>query len=200
MMICSSIRYAAALLGIVTACLIAGGCADQSPGIPLEEYAVYDVLFSLPIPDSTGYFVVRDSTWIRADLALTDSLAGVLSREWEMALPPTLMLDFRAKNEKPHLLLEDRFNAATEVKLITYSEYRTLFADGTFRWFLFDERFPTAAGRVWVSRVGFNREQDQALLFFSFYRGPLHGSTKYMLFEKQGTQWKPHRRRLMTIS
>ncbi len=198
MMIRFFMRYAICLLSVVMGCLLTAGCAEQSPAIPLEEYAVYDALFSLPPPDSTDYFIVRDSTRMRADLALTDSLAAVLSWEWEMLVPPELVQDFRAKNEQQHLL-EDRFNATTEIKLMSYDEYREL-VDLGFVWSLFYERYPKAGGRFWVSRVGFNREKDQALLFFSFYRGPLHGSTKYMLFRKQGTQWKPYRQRMMTIS
>ena len=88
----------------------------------------------------------------------------------------------------PHVLLNDQ-----EMDEILSSQDEP-------RWDEFYRRYPTSRGIVFLSRVGFNRNMTQALLYFTVAvdSGSIEGYL--FLFEKQSGGWKESARTLVWIS
>jgi hypothetical protein len=88
----------------------------------------------------------------------------------------------------PHVLLSDQ-------------ERDQIFKDSPDGgWNDFFRRYPTSRGIVFLSRVGFNRNMTQALLYFTFAYGSGAAEGYLILFDKQANQWKEIARTLVWIS
>lgn len=87
---------------------------------------------------------------------------------------PELLRDFADKNAKPWPL-EKRFVVANGYQF--FSERKIAGSD--------------RQGNVFsLSRVGFNNDGKKGLLYLVYYGGPLCAAGHFLLFEKQGQQWK----------
>jgi hypothetical protein len=67
-------------------------------------------------------------------------------------------------------------------------------------WGEFYKRYPDSGGFISVSRPGFNKEMDQALIFIEHRCGDLCGTGHYILLEKSGDTWKVIQQNLVWIS
>jgi hypothetical protein len=85
--------------------------------------------------------------------------------------------------------------------LITDQEIDQIFkGQGGARWDEFYRRCPTSRGVVFLSRVGFNRNIAQALLYFTFEYGSEAAEGYLILFDKQSGRWKESALTLVWIS
>jgi len=57
-------------------------------------------------------------------------------------------------------------------------------------WKKFYSQYPASNGYVRLSRVGFNKAKDQAIVNTAWMRGPLYGEGHYVLLTKQNGTWK----------
>jgi hypothetical protein len=73
--------------------------------------------------------------------------------------------------------------------LISTAEMKEIFdADG--RWEEFYRRYPSCRGIVWLSRVGFNKNKSESLLYFGHQYDEAAGDGRLILLRKADGKWK----------
>ena len=99
--------------------------------------------------------------------------------------------DYAARN-KQSLTLERRFKIKGNYHIVPYAQIEKHFhnveLDGA--WKKFYDKYPGSNGFVRLSRVGFNKAKDQAIVNTAWMRGPLYGEGHYVLLAKQNGSWK----------
>ena len=101
------------------------------------------------------------------------------------------LTDYAARNKQP-LTFEKKFKLNTDYKIVPYADVEKLFPQGMPEegWKLFYSKYPGANGYIRLSRVGFNKTRDQAIVNTAWMRGPLHGNGSYVLLGKNNHSWK----------
>lgn len=175
-------------------------CAAQSK-IDQLEYAIYkDLLLHLD-PDSTGPIAFKKSTTTNSEESGTfEYLAKKFS-----SLDRATVEDFNQRNREP-LMLEDLFQMdrkiillGDEVKeVLNYSKYPDEFVEGR-AWKDFQRVYGTYSLRT-LSRVGFNKKQDQALVLYGSQYGWTAGRGDYYLLRKTKSGWKVKKKMMAWIS
>ncbi|MGD2248992.1 MAG: hypothetical protein PVF58_11350 [Candidatus Methanofastidiosia archaeon] len=159
-----------------------------------EEYAVYRAL----IEQVTELFLVRYEYDELQFIVIIDHTSGCepdedLNKvlEWvgqEMPLAEQETLDsFQLRNKESHPL-GDYFNLSVEVVLVSIEEVREIFLKGN-EWEEYDAKYPFSQGTMTLSRVGFNAEMNQALLFVENMSYESVGAGCYILFTKENDDW-----------
>ena len=99
--------------------------------------------------------------------------------------------DYAARNKQP-LTFEKKFKLRTKYEIVPYAEVEKLFPEGMPEegWKAFYSKYPGSNGYIRLSRVGFNKARDQAVVNTAWMRGPLHGEGSYVLLGKQNGSWK----------
>jgi len=99
--------------------------------------------------------------------------------------------DYAARN-KQSLTFEKRFNLKAGYRIVPYVQIEKLFdyVDLEGDWKTFYSKYPGSNGYVRLSRVGFNKAKDQALVNTHWMRGSLSGEGHYVLLGKQDGSWK----------
>jgi hypothetical protein len=164
-----------------------GASQDLEPA----EYAVYAVV--LDEKKNRTQLVIDEYTRI-ADLSNSDS-----QRILEQLAPLTKETyeDFVAKNEKPSKLTNE-FNLKAEIKFLGKED--EVPQDRTKDpWEAFHQKYRAGAIHT-LSRVGFNKDKTQALVFVAFICGGLCGEGNYFLLTKNEGQWKIEKKLFAWIS
>ncbi len=94
---------------------------------------------------------------------------------------------YKAQNKEP-VQLEDAFKLPIGHVLVDEKELEQ-FRRGR-GWEEFYQKYPESGGFLSFSRVGFNPERSQALVYFEHWCGGLCGSGMYLLLEKGEGGWK----------
>ena len=159
-----------------------------------EEYAVYRAfidtgLHLFPIGyrcDEIQLIVIIDHTYgSESDQELNKTLEWVSQR---MPLTEQETLDnFQLKNAESHLL-GDYFNLTIEVVLVSTEETRKMLQKDN-GWEEFYAMYPFSQGIMILSRVGFNAEMNQALLYVANSSDDNIGAGYYILFTKENGVW-----------
>ena len=99
--------------------------------------------------------------------------------------------DFWAKNAEPKVLTLSEA-ASRPVRLVTKEEVDRIFGnrDELDGWAGFRKAFPRSSGIIRLSAVGFSRDGEQALLYFSTLTDWLEGLGSYYLLARTETGWK----------
>jgi len=149
--------------------------------IEKEEQAVYSFFLS----DDLGPAVVLEETSTNIDSDNPQQSLDYIKSGLKNVSKDTLD-SYLERNDPPSQLAPD-MNLSVKYMLISSDELATIFRqpDG---WDVFHEKYSEAGYSV-VSRVGFNRTLDQALIYVGHMSGPLMGSGSYYLMEKQNGQW-----------
>ena len=200
------------LAAYITVCCCMMSCINNSediesdvPGIPTEyvtreEYSVYTdlleamnaldpIIFDVPlIPGKYKLFVIDDHTPgpIPIDDPDMDRTLNYVSMQMSNLEPETLD-DLRVKYSKSYLL-ERQFGFKTDYILLSSEENNSIFRQGG--WDEFYRRYPDAPGIMAFSRVGFDRDMDQALVYFDITRHRLAGAGYDILLSKKKGKWK----------
>jgi len=136
-------------------------------GSETEEYAVYDTLIErMYVRDQVEQFVIKDQTSL--DSFNEDELDSIFQRVSRklIALQKTTFNDFQGKAEEDELLYKS--------------------ADG---WAAFYKKYPKSQGIITLSRVGFNPEMNQALVYVGNQSGPKSGAGYYVLLSRENGTW-----------
>lgn len=164
-----------------------------------EEYAVYAaVLKEAFIGKGTKRLVIERHTSID-DLAHRDPNQML---ERLSPLSKQTVEDFKSKNRQSYEL-KNKFNLQVEINFLTEDDVRELFKkrdgqqDG---WKLFRQKYPAAGSIITLSRVGFNAERTQALMFVAHVCGRLCGQGNYILLNKNEGEWKVEKKSMTWIS
>lgn len=157
-----------------------------------DEYAVYRVAIEHMFGD-VGYerYVIRDRTWpYDLDLAYVSAQIPDLARATHDA--------YTRRNKEPHPLA-DAFGLAVPVKLIAREELDEIFGspDG---WDEFYRRYPGSQGEMTLSRVGFDQDRGQALLYLGNQSHWLAGAGWAILLERSAYGWTVIRWAFLWIS
>lgn len=166
--------------------------------IEAEEYEIYKhILEEWFINDSTTHVVI-DKFTVNDD----SESASYIKRKLSGVKSETLA-DFISRNNNSYEL-ENNFKINPIVNLITEEDLvsvrRQEKADlGESYKKAFKEKFSTQF-RISFSRVGFNRQKNQALLKVGYNCGTTCGEGKYVLLIKKNSKWNIKRKLLSWIS
>jgi len=100
-------------------------------------------------------------------------------------------LDSYKENSKKVTTLEEKLDLPVEYSLITRAEFDEMFSrDNISGWENVYRKYPKASGIIWVSEIGFNSEQTQALVYVTHGCGATCGEGGYFLLAKESGAWK----------
>jgi len=139
--------------------------------------------------------LVVEATFSIAMLRLGDSHAkfaqSLLSRASD-DVPADLIRDFCAKNAKPQKVWPE-LGKRLPVILLSGEEVESLFSAGhehkTNGWDRFYAKYPKSPGITTISRVGFNRRGDMAMVYVGWQADWLLGHGGIRVLRKQGRKW-----------
>jgi len=162
--------------------------ATPLPDPDIEEYAVYNALLESEFSsDNIDQIMIVDQSRIESRKRLEEDLENF---QRNTALSPELVASFIERNQQPHRLkpiLEFRL----EYQLLTQEEVDILRPlDEASGWKLFHEKYPkTSPAFVYLSRIGYNIDYSQALVYMSrfHYEQPIDGGYYFMV--KQDGHW-----------
>jgi len=159
--------------------------ATPQPDPDVEEYAVYNALLEAEFKgDNINQILIIDHTRANKTEILEQELAAFHKHT---PLAPELVASFKERNQQPYQL-KPILDFGVEYQLLTQEEvdeFRPL--DEASGWKLLKEKYPNSYGFVYLSRVGFNADFSQALVYIeSFhYKQPIKGGY-YLMIKKEG--------------
>jgi hypothetical protein len=151
-----------------------------------EEYAVYSAV------TNERYINKDDKVFVLLDVTEAYTFDNTnTSRYLTKQLSPLeeTFDDFKQKNTRPYRL-ERHFALKVPYVLISEKQDREIFRHGPVGWKKFYEKYPQSPGEFRVSRVGFNRAKDKAILYISRSSGSLSGSGVVLTLSKKDNDWK----------
>ncbi len=162
--------------------------------IPDKEYAVYSAVINKMFAGGKVTFDTQAKVKL---LVITDHNITTLR-----AYPPE-NLDFRRLPElseqtfndfvhknKEVQKLKDNFKIELKRTLIKKDEIEDIFTGGENNWEKFYKRFPDSGGYIGLSRVGFDKQKKQAIVYMEHYCGDLCASGYFLLLKKGKEGWK----------
>ncbi len=160
----------------------------QAPALnrDTEEIAVYSALLKDSFRGDIEQFLIVDQTRVASPGLMNQNLTEFQENK---PLDQELLTNFLEVNQQPSTLSPD-MDLGLEYQLMTQEEIDELAPlDEASGWQLFDEKYPKAVGFIYLSRVGFNADLSQALVYFEqyYYDQPIRGS--YLLLTRQAGQW-----------
>ena len=167
----------------------------------LEEYAVYSALLNeMFVRDGAKFLVISDLAMFQdkfgeQDLSLDEKLQR--KKKYYPSVENDTFLDFDAKSTQ-FSKLKSNFNLSVNYVLINEDELtKNVLAneaekeknkrDG--KYFLY-VKYPDASGLISISKVGFNKEKNQAFVEVELTYCGLCGSGDYVLLQKEQGIWK----------
>ena len=150
--------------------------------IEKEEQAVY----SFFVGDSTGTIVIMQDT---ATEISTDDPQQTIDyiKSGLKSLSDETLDDYMARNKEPGQLSPD-MQLGVDYVLLSTDELRKISSQPDWPEVM-AERYSGSGGYLILSRVGFNAELDQALIYVGDVAGPLMGAGFYYLLEKRNGEW-----------
>ena len=170
-----------------------------------EEYAVYSMLLEQWIDNKEiKNIVVKRFTKTRSvgdEKPLTiDSF--LRPRGEKSPLEQSMVNDFNEKNyRRSSQLLENLFGQKSKIILISEAEFGEMFSEGCDEgWKSFYKKYPNTQGVTTLSRVGFNQEKTQALVYIASSGACFGGSGYLVILQKQFDSWKIVNQQMLWIS
>jgi hypothetical protein len=164
--------------------LLLSSCAAKIT--PQEESAVAQAGIQAAVGSDYTRLVILAET----DSGLSGASESVYRTDLLAALPdlPDDLLDsYFARNAQPAQLM-DFLDLPVEVVALTQAELSALYNSENM-WNTFPTIYPGAPGILTLSRAGFNRAGDQALLYVGLANGSLSGQGLIYWMVKQDGAW-----------
>lgn len=158
---------------------------SPTPDAVREEERIYAALIEALYPEDM--LVIMDQTQTDVlDLASAETYQHV--EESLQHLSVETLTDFKARNDSSYPL---RASMALGVRYLLFSQKdkQELFQVNQSGWDVFYNRYPGAPGIMTLSRVGFNKQMDQALVYLGVQSHWLAGSGNFFLFNKVNGSW-----------
>jgi len=170
----------------------------QESDIQTEEQAVYTALFDDVFGEPRMY-VLRDMT--------SPGIEGVKSMDsiFSLSLSQLTGLEdgtadsFRIRNDDAYPVPAD-MDLGLPYVLLSDAEFEQIFSINTSGWDVFYTRYPDSPGLTTISRVGFNEDFTQALVYVGTMSYWLAGSGYYVLLEKSLGAWRVDQQVMAWIS
>ena len=165
--------------------------ASAAEKIADEEYGIYSTLITQKyVKPNTKMLLVEDITF-RYDYS-----EGT-AEPWREKPPKGITIDqstaddFSAKNRKHWVLTKSSLKLPVKFDMISDADLRSVFHGnlGDLEWTNFYKRYPDSSGFIMLSRVGFNTEHTQALVYVGSRCGPDCGDLYFSLLEKTNGAW-----------
>ena len=171
---------------LLLACL--AGCDSEHDTQATEGAVQAVVIDSLFVRDTTRQVVVGDSTMREATGVFDPDYAHAM--RWLAPLPPGLQADYERK--RAVIRSVDRLPTRVPMQRFTKADRATWNAqrDPNDYWTAFFHSYPGSPGRIELSRVGFGRDGNSALVHVEFGCGGRCGSTLYVLLARQAGKWR----------
>jgi hypothetical protein len=156
----------------------------------IEEYAVYSTLLNaLYDGGHSDRILIRDHTSVDnlEYKAIVNPLED-LRRQVPLVQSETLA-SFRDANEQSYSL-DDRLRLPGTIGWISEREIEDYFSEGGGGWQAFNRDHQNAGGFITLSRVGFNGDMNQALVYLASACGETCGLGSLVFLVKEGGTWK----------
>ncbi|HEY0763366.1 MAG TPA: hypothetical protein VGD61_13435 [Pyrinomonadaceae bacterium] len=171
-----------------------------------EEYAVYSAVIAEMFAGDRVTFDTQAKIKLLVIKDLTDTDVLTDYREQNEVyfgrMFPTLaagvVKDYKARNKQP-VRLKDSFDLNIKHLVVKKEKIEKIFA-GRGWWQEFYKIYPDSGGLIVLSRVGFSRAMNQALVYIQHGCGGLCGTGHYVLLEKSGDRWQVVKRNMVWIS
>ena len=152
----------------------------------IEEYVVYNDLLEAEFKgDAIDQVLIIDQTRVNSEKLMEQDLAQF---QENTRLEPELIASFKERNKQSYKL-KPELDFGVQYQLLTQEdvdELRPL--DEASGWKLLYEKYPNSYGFVHLSRVGFNADFSQALVYMeSFHYEQAIMGGYYLMFKKDGS-------------
>lgn len=163
---------------------------DSEDGVSEEEYEIYSsIVKQFYVEPRTKQLIIEERTF-RYDFG------GGEDEPWRekykgVTIDGSAADDYEAKNGNKWLLNKDSFKLPVKTSLITDDDLKTIFHGnwGDLQWINFYRRFPDSRGFIMLSRIGFNAQHTQGLMYVGSRCGPGCGDIHFLLLEKINGAW-----------
>ncbi|MGC4115734.1 MAG: hypothetical protein QM765_14250 [Myxococcales bacterium] len=171
---------------LVVLALLATACAEPVSPEPelLDDYPVYKAALEDPLvkQHSTRFVIEADAR----------PYGETLTQATITGLKPETREDL-ASRIKTLKLDSTKLQVSTTIELVPRSELDAMlsFTAGTEEevWKRFGEKYPGANGYLWISRVGYDKTQAQALVYISHFCGNFCGEGWAVMLSKTDGSW-----------
>ena len=162
-----------------------------------EEQSVYAFLLS-KMYQHKGYVIMADTA---TSLSGVDNTAQTLDYVLQNLhnVDSQTLDSFRSRNATAQVLRPD-MQLGGPYTLLSQSARDQIFGKNQSGWDIFYYRFPQAPGITTFSRVGFNGNLDQALVYMGTQSNWLAGSGYYILLKKSNGTWSIDQQVMIWIS
>ncbi len=158
---------------------------NESDIIPDSEYEVYSaVILSKNDPRSVKKIVIYPLTYNRTVCYNYECFQNFKN----YSLKNDSIEDYKNKNARAYKL-ENKFSIPQTVILISEEELNQIFQSEK-GWDAFNERYPDSSGIIQISRAGFNTNQTQAILYYSYQRGAVWGEGYLFFLTRDEGEWR----------
>jgi len=180
------------VLLFLSACSLAGTetatpkpTLTPTPDAVQEEERVYKALIESNYP--SNFLVIMDKTQTDV-LGLASEETYQFVKENLQHLSADTMDDFKIRNVDPSSLKASMV-LGSRYLLFTEKDKQELFKINQSGWDVFYNRYPDAPGIITLSRVGFNGQMNQALVYLGIQSHWLAGSGNFYLLNKVNGEW-----------
>ncbi len=178
------------LIGLFLAVLLILSACSTTPATSQAEddFAVYAAAFrfEFKVESLDGLVITRLS-----HATANDQQDAYLKTEFAGAASPDLVADFLANNQTAQPL-DAVFAQHSGIKLLSEDEIAKIFPSNSLwdGWKEFDARYPHTKGLITVSRIGYDRAHQYALVEVGSQAAPLAGVGEFLLLEKSDGAWQ----------
>jgi hypothetical protein len=164
--------------------------SNSDVGVSDEEYEIYSsVIKQIYVQPNTKLLVIEERTF-RYDFS-TENDEPWRDKKKGLTIDQSAVEDYETRNSRQWLLNKVSFKLPVKHSLITDVDLKTLFHGswGDLEWIAYYRRFPDSRGFVMLSRIGFNTQHTQALLYVGSRCGPHCGDIYFLFLEKANGTW-----------
>jgi hypothetical protein len=163
--------------------------AEADSGVSQEEYEIYStVIKQYYLRPDTKLIMIEERTF-RYDFAVDEE--PWREKKKGVIIDASAADDYELKNGQQWLLNKDSFKLTVKAALITDNDLKAIFHGkwGDLEWINYYRRFPDSRGFVMLSRIGFNTERTQGLMYVGSRCGPGCGDRYFLLLQKENGSW-----------
>lgn len=184
------------MLSISLTCALLTACGPHPTSTPdagtidfqTEEAGVYTAVFKDVFGEPQMYVIMSETA---AGIQGVDGIDATLETIGAQmtGMDAETAASFRARNDAAYPVPAD-MDLGLPYVLLTTAEMNQIFDINTSGWDVFYTRYPNSPGITTVSRIGFNADFTQALVYTGTMSHWLAGAGYYLLLDKSSGDWK----------